>query len=100
MLTEVTDMQNTLQCNELVKNQPAYPSQMFLGQTKFPSSAQRNSVTYLIPFSPGTMGMAEQKALLCLKIFYTSITSNTFYLVYLECSKGNMFLTMAKLHKV
>lgn len=73
---------------------------MFLGQTKFPSWAQRNSVTYLLSFSPGIMGMAVQKELFCLKIFYTSITSNTFYLVYLECSRGNMFFTMAKLHKV
>lgn len=48
MLTEVTDMQSTLQCNELVKNnnnQPAYANQMFLGHTKFPYWAQRNSMT-------------------------------------------------------
>lgn len=43
--------------------------------------------------------MAEQKELPCLKIFYTSVTSNTFYLVYLECSKGNI-LTMVKLYNV
>lgn len=32
---------------------------MFLGQTKFPSWAQRNSIAHLVPFSPGTMGIAQ-----------------------------------------
>ena len=45
MLTEVADMQNILQCSEpdvwLVQ---AYTNQVSLGQTKFPSLAQRNGI--------------------------------------------------------
>lgn len=69
MLTEVTNMQNILQCNELIKkekNQPAYANLMSLvGQTKFPYRAQRNSVTYGVPSHPRTTEMAEQKELPC-----------------------------------
>lgn len=72
------------------KNQPAYANHMFLGQARFPSWAQRNSIAHSVPFSPGTTGMAKQKAQSCLKFFYASITCNTFYLVYLECSRRNL----------
>lgn len=67
MLTEVTDMQNTLQCNELTKKKKktAYANLTSLGQTKFPYPAQRNSVTHGVPSHPRTLGMAEQKELPC-----------------------------------
>lgn len=73
------------------KKSAAYANHMCLGQTKFPSWAQKNSITHWVPFPPGTMGMAKQKEQPCLKFFYTGITSKTFYLVYLECSRGNVF---------
>lgn len=97
------DMQDTLQCNELVKkkkNQPAYANPMFLGQTKFPYRAQRNSVAHGVSFPPRTIGMAEQNYH-AFKFFYTSITSNT-YFTWLTWNvlEETIFLTIAKLYNV
>lgn len=87
---EVKDMQTILLVQWTCKNNPpAYANRMFLCQTKFPPWAQRNSVTHLVPFPPEHWGWQNTKSKLCPKFFYTSIISNTFYLVYLECSRRN-----------
>lgn len=73
MLREVTDMQNILQCNELVKNEPAYANQMFLGQTKFPSWAQRNSINSLSPLSSRNNEWQNRKSYQALNLFIQAL---------------------------
>jgi len=73
---------------------------MFLGQTKFPCRAQRNSVAHGVSSPPRTIGMAEQNYH-ALKFFYTSITSNTYFTVLTwNVLEETIFLTIAKLHNV
>lgn len=104
MLTEVTDMQNTRQCNELAKkkkkkpNQPTCASQMFLGQTHVPMSGPEKEHNSRSLLSPKDNRNSRTESSRALKFFYTSITSNTYFTW--NVVEQTMFLTMAKLYNV